>query len=115
MSISFPVSPEKQALLRKNMLDNNIFEKDLKEKFFSGSTKGGQNANKSSTGVFLVHLPSSTEVKCSVYRTQGLNRYKARKILCEKISRGTPQGKDKETSRIEKIRKQKNRRKRRSK
>ena len=113
MAISFPVSPEKQKLLRKNMLDNKIFEKDLKEKFFSGSTKGGQNANKSSTGVFLVHYPTGIEVKCSVYRTQGLNRYKARKIMCEKMSRGTPQGKDAEADKAGKIRKQKNRRKRR--
>jgi len=62
-----------------------VQEKDLKESFTKSSGKGGQNVNKVATSVVLKHLPTGIQVKCSVYRTQGLNRYKARAILCEKI------------------------------
>ncbi len=62
-----------------------IIESDLDESFIRGSGHGGQNINKVSTAVRLFHRPSGEEVKCSIYRTQGLNRYKARAILCERI------------------------------
>jgi peptide chain release factor len=85
MSVSFPVSPKKQEALLAKMLTLGIRESDLEESFVRSSGNGGQNVNKVSTAVRLVHKPSGEEIKCNVYRTQGLNRYKARAILCERL------------------------------
>ncbi|MCC5815179.1 MAG: peptide chain release factor-like protein [Leptospira sp.] len=89
MSVSFPVSPKKQEALLQKMLTLGIRESDLEESFVRSSGNGGQNVNKVSTAVRLVHKPSGEEVKCNVYRTQGLNRYKARAILCERLESKT--------------------------
>ena len=83
--ISFPVSLEKQKWLQEKMSKLGICESDLVESFTKSSGHGGQNVNKLSTTVLLKHKPTGIEVKCSVYRTQGLNRYKARAIICEKL------------------------------
>ena len=85
MAISFPVSPEKQTQLAARMAKLQIKESDLEESFTRSGGKGGQNVNKVSTAVHLKHKPSGIEVKCSIHRTQGLNRYKARAILCDKL------------------------------
>lgn len=85
MGISFPISPKKQEALLLKMSQLKIVELDLEESFIRGSGHGGQNINKVSTAVRLLHRPSGEEVKCSIYRTQGLNRYKARAILCERL------------------------------
>ncbi len=85
MAISFPVSPEKQNQLAARMAKLQIKESDLEESFTRSGGKGGQNVNKVSTAVHLKHKLSGIEVKCSIHRTQGLNRYKARAILCDKL------------------------------
>ena len=85
MAISFPISPEKQTQLAARMAKLQIKESDLEESFTRSGGKGGQNVNKVSTAVHLKHKPSGIEVKCSIHRTQGLNRYKARAILCDKL------------------------------
>ena len=87
MSISFPVSPEKQNQLLARMIKLQIKESDLEESFTRSGGKGGQNVNKVSTAVHLKHKLSGIEVKCSIHRTQGLNRYKARDILCDKLEK----------------------------
>ncbi|MGV3665017.1 MAG: peptide chain release factor family protein [Leptospira bouyouniensis] len=87
MALTFPVSPEKNASLKKRMEVVGIRESDLKEQFVKASGKGGQNVNKVATAVVLLHIPSGKQVKCSIYRTQGLNRYKARDLLCLEMER----------------------------
>ncbi|MDO8494614.1 MAG: peptide chain release factor-like protein, partial [Deltaproteobacteria bacterium] len=42
----------------------NIQESDILEKFIRGSGKGGQKINKTSTCVWLRHVPTGNEEKC---------------------------------------------------
>ncbi|TGJ99226.1 peptide chain release factor-like protein [Leptospira semungkisensis] len=85
MASRFPVSIEKETALLSRLEGLGIKESDLEETFVRSGGKGGQNVNKVSTAVRLLHRPSGTEIKCSIHRTQGLNRYKARILLCEKF------------------------------
>ncbi len=90
-----------------------IREEDLEEKFVRSSGKGGQHVNKTSTCVWLKHLPTGIEVKCMEERSQSLNRFLARRALAERVEAlsGIPSRRDLEAARA---RKQKARRKKRS-
>ncbi|MCE9499199.1 MAG: peptide chain release factor-like protein [Leptospira sp.] len=112
--ISFPISQEKQNQLFSKMKALGIREADLEESFTRSGGKGGQNVNKVSTAVRIRHKTSGIEVKCSIYRTQGLNRYKARAILCEKLEKNNLLNAEKTLPDIDKIRKQKARRKKKN-
>lgn len=85
MEIRLPVSPGKAAALRQRMARLGLNEADLAESFIRSGGKGGQNVNKVSTAVRLSHKPSGSEIKCSIHRTQGMNRYAARVMLCERL------------------------------
>ena len=111
----FPVSADKSEALAARFAALGIREEDLDETFVHSGGKGGQNVNKVATCVVLVHRPSGTMVKCQQARTQGLNRYLARKLLVEKIEAERLGEKSRKEQAIEKIRRQKRRRSRRSK
>ena len=64
----------------KSLIVKGIREEELKERFIRSSAPGGQNVNKTSTCVYLKHLPTGLEVKCQIERSQAQNRYLA---LCE--------------------------------
>jgi protein subunit release factor B len=106
--LSFAVSEEKNRWLRERMEDLGIREKDIEEKFVRSSGKGGQNVNKTSTCVYLKHIPTGVEVKCMKDRSQSINRFLARRELAEKIERLTGRPTPGDTKR-ERIRKQKSR------
>ena len=111
--MGFGVSEKKQNELSQRMKTCGILESDLKETFIRSSGPGGQHVNKTSTCVVLKHLPTNTEIKTQQGRSQLLNRYYARKRLCEILE--DKQGiKSKEALKAEKIKKQKQRRKRKS-
>jgi peptide chain release factor len=112
--INLGVSPEKEAALRDRMRRFNIREEDLKENFVRSQGPGGQNVNKTSTCVYLKHLPSGVEVKCQEERSQVLNRYRARVILANKIENKVLGRLSEERKRIEKIRRQKRKRSKRA-
>lgn len=110
-----PISSEKQESLEKRMEELDIREEDLIEKFILGSGKGGQKVNKTSSCVYLKHIPTGIEVKCQRERSRELNRYLARRELCEKVAYELHQEKTKQQREQEKIRQQKKRRSRRLK
>ncbi len=84
---SFAVSEGKNRLLREMMEVLGVREEDLAESFIRSSGKGGQHVNKTSTCVYLRHLPTGIEVKCGTDRSQSVNRFLARRELLEKIAR----------------------------
>ncbi len=111
----FGVSKEKEEALQKRMESLGIQEKDIVEKFIRSGGKGGQKVNKTSTCVYLKHIPTEIEVKCQIERYQGLNRYLARKILADKIESMIRGKESEEQQRIEKIRRQKRKRSKKAK
>ena len=76
-----PVSSDKMKALEARLLKLGISEQDLDEHFVRAGGPGGQNVNKVSTCVVLIHRPSGLCVRCQEERSQGLNRYLARKRL----------------------------------
>jgi len=82
--------------------------KDIEEKFIHGGGHGGQKINKSANTVQLKHIPTGTIVKYQQHRELSMNRILALRELLEKLNP------DRKQSKEEKIRKQKNRRKRRA-
>ena len=76
---------EKNQTLEKRMALLGVREEDIVESFIRSSGPGGQNVNKTSTCVYLKHLPTGLEVKCQRQRSQLLNRSLARHILLSKI------------------------------
>jgi protein subunit release factor B len=110
----FPVRPEKEKALKKKLDSCGIYEEDIEESFIRSRGKGGQKVNKTSTCVYLKHLPTGIEVKCRRSRSQGLNRYYARQLLFAKIDRLIKRKKSEEVQRIEKIRRQKRKRSKRA-
>src|SRR4030066_2360933 len=81
----FPVSEEKNRWLQRRMEALGIHKKDIEEKFIRSSGKGGQKVNKTSTCVYLKHIPTGIEVKSMRERHQSLNRFLARRELVKKI------------------------------
>jgi protein subunit release factor B len=114
MSI-FPVSAAKERALMEKMSSLGISEEDLEESFVRSGGRGGQKVNKTSTCVYLKHLPTGLEVKCQLGRSQGLNRYHARVILAGKVEAQIKGEESEERKRVEKLRRQKRRRSRRAK
>jgi len=113
--VNLGVSLVKEAALRERMRRFNIREDDLKENFVRSQGPGGQNVNKTSTCVYLKHIPSAIEVKCQEERSQVLNRYRARVILVNKIENKILGRESEERKIIEKIRRQKRKRSKRAK
>ena len=111
----FGVSVEKEEELLKKMDQLGVKEVDIDEKFIRSGGPGGQNVNKVATCVQLKHLPTGITVKIQKDRTQGVNRFLARRSLLSKIEESVSGKPAKEQLKIQKIQKQKKRRKRKTK
>lgn len=109
----FPVSFDKEDQLLQRMAKLGISENDLQEWFIRGGGPGGQKTNKTSSTVCLRHKPTGLEVRCAQERSQSLNRFLARRDLCDKIAAKIHGEKSKKEQEREKIRRQKRRRSRR--
>lgn len=90
-------------------------EEDIEESFIRSSGKGGQHVNKTSTCVYLRHIPTGTEVKCQKERSQAMNRYHARVLLLTKIDSLVRGRESEDRKRIEKLKRQKRKRSKRAK
>lgn len=110
----FPVSAAKQQALAERFDRLGIREEDIDESFVRSRGHGGQNVNKVSTCVVLVHRPTATQVRCQRERSQALNRFHARQLLADKIERRILGAASAAAQRIAKIRRQKRRRSRRA-
>jgi protein subunit release factor B len=112
---AFPVSVEKEAQLARRMAGLGVSEADIEESFVRSGGHGGQNVNKTSTCVMLIHRPTGLQVKCQETRQQGLNRYIARRLLLDKIEERKNGFIAAKRAEIERIRRQKRKRSRRAK
>jgi protein subunit release factor B len=106
----FAVSPEKNRWLKEKMKALNIREEEIIERFIRSSGHGGQKVNKSSTCVYLKHLPTGIEIKCMKDRSQSINRFLARRELIERIEASKGMG----MTEVFRIRKRKERKKRKA-
>jgi protein subunit release factor B len=108
------MKPEKIEELQGRMELLGIRDEDLVEKFILGSGKGGQKINKTSSCVYLKHLPSGFEIKCQKSRSREMNRFFARRELCIFIEEQREGIKSERQQRFEKIRRQKRKRSKRA-
>ena len=109
----FPVELPPESLTMAAQVQLN--PEEVVELFTRGTGKGGQKMNKTSSTVYLKHVPSGIEVKVQKHREQSRNRLSAWKLLILKLEERQKGAQSKMQKKIFKIRKQKERRSRKSK
>ena len=102
-----PDPAESSDPLAERMAALGVREADLVETFVRSGGHGGQNVNKVSTCVQLVHVPTGLQVKCQDTRHQGQNRLLARQLLLDKLAARQQARVAAERDRVEKLRRQK--------
>ena len=104
---TLPTHPAQDDLLARRMIALGVKEADIEESFVRSGGNGGQNVNKTSTCVMLLHRPTGLQVKCQETRHQGQNRETARRLLLDKIEAIHRRAALAERAQIEKLRRQK--------
>lgn len=111
----FPVNPTTAKALEDRLMALGVHETDLEERFVRSGGAGGQNVNKVSSCVILIHIPTGTTVRCQEERSQAMNRFRARQRLAEKMEEKILGAASAKRQAIERVRRQKRRRGRRAK
>ena len=111
----FGVTAKKEDELARRMAACALTEDDLSESFIRSGGPGGQHVNRTATCVYLKHAPTGPGVKMQKSRSQALNRFYARRRMCELLEAADESRTRPEELKRKKIRKQKARRRRRSK
>ncbi|MFO1497026.1 MAG: peptide chain release factor-like protein [Verrucomicrobiota bacterium] len=112
---AFPTDASSEEHLTARMAALGLRESDLEESFVRSGGHGGQNVNKTSTCVVLLHRPTGLQVKCQTTRNQGRNRLIARQLLLEKIAAQRQAKVSAKRAQVEKARRQQLKRTRRAK
>ncbi len=107
-------NPQKQQELEERLGALRIRREEVIEKFVRSAGPGGQKVNKTSSAVYLRHLPTGIEIKMQQDRSQAVNRFLAWRLLADKVE-ARQSGKDPQEAEADRIRKQKQRRLRKSK
>ena len=108
------VCKNKLDALEKKMKRLRIHKDDLVEKFVLAAGRGGQKLNKTASCVYLKHKPTGIAIKCQQSRSREVNRFFARKALCERIAYSMHRETTDRQRLAEKVRRQKKRRSRRT-
>ncbi|MCL4557223.1 MAG: peptide chain release factor-like protein [Deltaproteobacteria bacterium] len=108
------INKNKEKGLMERMGALGIREEDIVEKFIRSRGHGGQNINKTSSCVYLKHVPTGIEVKMQKDRSQSVNRFLARRLLANKVEDLVLGEKSLVRQEIERIRRQKRKRSRRA-
>ena len=107
------VSASKQRALAEQLAKLGVEEADLTERFILGSGSGGQKVNKTASCVQLRHAPSGINIRCQCSRSREMNRFMARRELCDRLDEQRRGEQSRRQQAREKIRRQKRRRSRR--
>jgi protein subunit release factor B len=98
----------------KSPIKIELKESELEWSFVRGGGKGGQKTNKTTNCVVLRHKPTNTVVKCHKSRSLETNKNFAKKRLKQQLDMLFNKEHSKKAIKDNKVRKNKNRRKRRS-
>ena len=101
------VSAEKEEDLTRRLAALGLHEGEFEETFVRSGGNGGQNVNKTSTCVMLLHRPTGLRVKCQESRHQGRNRFRARELLITRLEEIVQSRKAAARMEAEKLRRQK--------
>ena len=90
--------------IESRMAQLGLRESDLEETFARSSRPGGQNVNKVSTAVRLLHRPSGVSVTVQDSRSQAQNRRLARERLLDAVGQAEQKRRAAEIAQREKTR-----------